>query len=407
VASGQAIRRHNLALALRLIGISKEPLSRADLAAAGGMTRATAGSLVDQLIAGGLLLELPRASASAAGRPATGLRLDGRGFHGLGLEVNVDYLGATLLDAAGRVRYREVLTQDQRGVPPVEVLARLGRLAGRASAAAGTSPVAGAAIAVPGLVDAGSGLVRSAPNLDWVEVEALEVLGKLPALAGIPLHLGNEANYSALAELAGTRPPDGDFLLISGEIGIGAGIVVAGDLLTGRHGWGGELGHITVDPAGARCGCGSHGCLETYAGQEAILRAAGAAVPTATILGPTPTLGWIIERARKGDPATLEAIRVATVALGIVVAGVLNVLDIATVVLGGIYAPLAPWMSPVLNAELQDRVIWSAWLAPTVTVSTLRPGAACLGAATSVVRAVINDPWVWMNRPQARKTPAH
>ena len=129
---------------------------------------------------------------------------------------------------------------------------------------------AGLAVAVPGLVARDGRTVVRAPNLDWHDTD----LGALLP-AGFPLTVDNEANLGALAELwlGDSTPPD--FVHVSAEIGIGAAVVVDGRLLRGTRGFAGELGHVPVYPDGPECACGGHGCLEQYAGEEAVLRAAG------------------------------------------------------------------------------------------------------------------------------------
>src|SRR5204863_6903522 len=131
-----------------------------------------------------------------------------------------------------------------------------------------------------------------------------------------------------------------------------------GELRRGRHGFAGEIGHLPIPGSDARCGCGSRGCLEQVAGRDAILRAAGMA-PAAP--------GWAGDRAdgpdpvaaaiRAGNVRALAAVEAAAAALGTALAGVLNLLDVDTVVLGGGYAPLAPWLVPGVTAELRTRVL--------------------------------------------------
>jgi predicted NBD/HSP70 family sugar kinase len=240
-------------------------------------------------------------------------------------------------------------------------LAALGRLAARARALAGDLPIAGAALAVPGLV-APDGLVRVAPNLGWQDVDAVALL---PELADLPVTVDNEANLAALSELR-TGPPARDrpsFVYVSAEIGIGAGLVLDGALYRGVRGWSGEIGHVTVHPGGRLCRCGNRGCLEQYAGQEAIGDLAGA-----------------------GE------------ALGIALSGVVNLLDVDTIVLGGSYAPLLPTLGPLIEAELRHRVL-TASLAPiTLRAAALGSDAAMRGAADLVIRAVQDDPAAYLSR---------
>ena len=155
----------------------------------------------------------------------------------------------------------------------------------------------------------------------------------------------------------------------------------------------GEIGHLPVPGSDALCGCGSRGCLEQVAGQDAILRAAGVA--------PLPA-GWagdgagaadaVALAAGRGDDRALEAVEAAGAALGTALAGVLNLLDVDTVVLGGGYARLAPWLAPVVTAELRARVLAVGAREVRVLAGRLGPGAATLGAALSVVRRVIAHP---------------
>lgn len=357
------MRAHNLALVLSTVADSADPPSRAAVAAATGLTRATVSALVDDLIAGGLLTELDPPPRTGAGRPAAGLALTSTGPAGLGLEINVDYLAVCVVDLTGVVRQRFIEHADQRPVAAAAALAALGGLAARARHAAEADGlvVAGAALAVPGLVSAGS--VLDAPNLGWQNVDALALLRGVPELADLPIVVDNEANLAALGEL---RVAGGEqtFLYVSGEIGIGAGLVIDGELYRGARGWSGEIGHVTVHPDGRPCRCGSNGCLEQYAGQEAL----GA-----------------------GEPR-------AAAALGIALAAVVNLLDVPVIVLGGAYATYFDRLRAGIEAELRRRVL-TARLAPiTLRAARLGTNAAVCGAADAVVRGVRDDPAAWLRR---------
>ncbi|MEV0733467.1 ROK family protein [Polymorphospora sp. NPDC050346] len=366
--------------------------SRADIAASTGLTRATVSALVDDLIGGRLVTEVAPAPRAGAGRPALGLVLAGNGPAGLGLEINVDYLAACVVDLTGRVRHRVVHRADQRPAGPRDVLARIADLAAAVRGEAERQGLAhaGTALAVPGLVTA-DGVVRLAPNLGWRDVDVPALVHGHPALAGAPLTVDNEANLAALGELHTAGPAS--FLYVSGEIGIGAGIVLDGALLRGARGWSGELGHVAVRPDGPPCGCGARGCLERYAGQDAILAAAGLAGRGHTADQAVARLTSLAEAA---DPAALRALADAGSALGVTVAGVINVLDVDTVVLGGVYAPLTPWLGPAVEDEVNHRVLTAGWSPVTVRASRLGGDAAVVGAAGSVVRAVLDRPARWL-----------
>ena len=154
--------------------------------------------------------------------------------------------------------------------------------------------------------------------------------------------IGNEADLAAATvslERPGRPGPVTDFVYLSGEIGIGGAVVFDGRPLPGRHGWAGELGHVTVDPSGPACLCGSTGCLELYAGKRALLEAAPVsrcdALPAA-----------LEERVRAGDETAGAAVERAAWALGVALSTVLNVVDVPVIVLGGHLRELADLLAP-------------------------------------------------------------
>ncbi|MEV5766823.1 ROK family transcriptional regulator [Micromonospora sp. NPDC052213] len=396
-----SLREWNLAVVLDRIAAADRPPSRAELAARTGLTRATVSAVVEDLLAGRLVREAEPTPRTGAGRPSRGLVLAPDGPAGLGLEVNVDYLAACVVDLAGRVRHHTVHRADLRPVSPAEAVSRLVDLAARARADAAREglTLAGAALAVPGLVD-DAGLVRLAPNLGWRDVPVPALLAGHPPLTahvdGVPpLVVDNEANLAALGELHAGPAGPASFLHVSGEVGIGAGIVLDGSLFRGARGWSGEIGHVSIRPDGRPCRCGARGCLETYAGQEAILAAAGLA--GADLPADTAT-ARLAELAGAGDPAALHALADAGTALGVAVAGVVNLLDLDTVVLGGGYAPLAPWLRPPVLAEVSRRVLTAAWSPVTVRAAALGGAAAAVGGAGSVVRRILARPAGWLTR---------
>jgi predicted NBD/HSP70 family sugar kinase len=142
---------------------------------------------------------------------------------------------------------------------------------------------------------------------------------------------------------------------VSGEIGVGGGIVVGGELFRGVRGFAGEIGHVSVQPDGPRCRCGARGCLEQVAGQEAILRAAGLTGVVGTSIGqPGGSVAELLARARAGDRDTLRAVESAGRALGMGLSATVNIVDPSTVILGGLYAALEPWLSKPLAEELRS-----------------------------------------------------
>jgi predicted NBD/HSP70 family sugar kinase len=236
---------------------------------------------------------------------------------------------------------------------------------------------------VPGLVETGGGRLLVAPNLGWSDVPVLDELRERADLpSALELRLDNEANLAALGELWRGAGRLDTFVHVSGEVGIGAGIVLHGELLRGRHGFAGEIGHLPVPGAREPCACGASGCLEQVAGQDALVRAAGVG----------PGADAVAAAAARGDEQALRALGVAGHALGTTLAGVLNLLDADVVVLGGGYARLAPWLAPAVTEELRARVLAVGAREVTVVPGRLGAQAAVLGAAGSVVRGVLAEP---------------
>ncbi|WP_369256145.1 ROK family protein [Streptomyces sp. R35] len=374
----QGMRRRNLSRVMHTVS-AEGPLSRAAVASHIGLTRAAVSTLVDELIRSGLLEELGPERPGRVGRPGSALAVSGHGPAGIGAEVGVDHLAVCAVDLRGEVRARAVRHGTNRGRPPEPVIQELTALIRQVIAEAereGLWP-AGLAVAVPGLVARDARTVVRAPNLDWHDTD----LGAL--LPGeLPLTVDNEANFGGLAELwLGDATPR-DFLHVSAEIGIGAAVLVDGRLLRGTRGFAGELGHVPVRPDGPECPCGGRGCLEQYAGEEAVLRAAGLELGEDRV-------GLLAERAAQGDTEVRRALREAGTALGIALTGAVNLLDPETVVLGGALSGLAPWLLPSLEGELARR---TAGPACAVSVSRLGPEGPLLGAAHSVVRGVLDDP---------------
>ncbi|MFF3346862.1 ROK family protein [Streptomyces sp. NPDC002779] len=374
----QGMRRRNLARVMHTVS-AEGPLSRAAVASRIGLTRAAVSTLVDELIRAGLIEELGPERPGRVGRPGSALAVSAHGPAGIGAEIGVDHLAVCAVDLRGAVRARAVRHGANRGRSPEPVIRELTELVRAVVAETGREGLwpAGLSVAVPGLVARDGRTVVRAPNLEWHDVDLGALLPEEFALT-----VDNEANFGALAELWLGEGTPRDFLHVSAEIGIGAAVVVDGQLLRGTRGFAGELGHVPVRPEGHPCPCGGRGCLEQYAGEEAVLRAAG--------LEPgQDRVGLLAGRAAEGDKDVRGALHDAGEALGVALTGAVNLLDPESVVLGGALAGLAPWLLPSLEAELDGR---TAGAACPVSVSRLGPEGPLLGAAHWVVRGVLDDP---------------
>ena len=388
-ADQTTVRRANLGVVLRHVA-AEGSRSRAQIAAETGLTRGTVSSLVTELIDHGLLRETGETtSPRGIGRPGVALEV-GDVVVGVGLEVNVDYVAVSVEDLTGAVRYERRQYRDNRDSSPGPVLDRLGKAARAALDAAdrnGLRPV-GISVAVPGLVEEASGAVVFAPNLGWRD---LPVAAEIETRLGLPVHVENESNLAALAEhWTGAAVRIDDFVCVFGQVGVGGGIVLGGRLFRGSHGFGGEFGHISVDPEGAACACGSRGCVETLVGQESIARAAGVSPATGRSRSLTDEL---VRRAAAGEPEVIRALADAGRSLGIALASSFNLLDVRAVVLGGCFGPLAPWLVDDVRRMLEERSLAARAGSVVVVPSAFGDGAAVRGAAALSLHRVLDAPW--------------
>ena len=389
-----SVRRHNLGLVLRHLR-NQGPMSRAQLAAATGLTKATVSSLVNELIDGGLVAEPGVRARGEFGRPGSVLAVNAAGCAGLGLEVNVDYLAVCVIDLTGQTRFHRVDVVDNRAAPE-KALGRLAHMAETALDAASAQGllVRGMGVALPGVVDVDRGMLLHAPNLGWRDLPVRQLLGAQVNLQPERVDVENEANLAALSELWFGRGAEwGDYLHVSGEIGVGAGIVSGGRMVRGSHGFAGEAGHISIDMNGPACPCGARGCLERYCGQEAILRAAGLDPTPATRTGqPDGSIADLLTALDAGRSRPLRAVHRAGEALGRGLAGAVNLLDVDTVVLGGIYSSLAPWLADPFTDSLRRNTMTTRWAPTRVEVSELGADAAVRGAAELTIQRLLADP---------------
>ncbi|MGP3961387.1 ROK family protein [Nonomuraea sp. 3N208] len=364
------MRARNLAVVLDAIHRTG-PHTRAALAEMTGLTKTTVSSLVADLLEAGVVTESGAVRGGERGRPGVAVSLSGHRVATLGLEINIDYLAACVVDLTRTVRLRHTRAADNRNSNPAEILEQLRDLVKEITVEAESAGlrIIGAALAVPGTVE--GGVLRSAPHLGWRDVRVEDVID-------LSLAIDNEANLAALGELwFGSGTPD--FLYVSGEIGIGAGLVVGGTVFRGTFGLAGELGHVVVVPDGPTCRCGGRGCLEVYAGQDALL-------------GPLDSVATLVARLESGDARAQDACRRAGHALGVALTSAVHLLDPGRIVLGGIFARLFPWLEGPVADGMAARLGQMRGAPPHLVVSETGADAAVLGAAGLVIQRILADP---------------
>jgi len=382
------VRATNLAVVLRHLRMNA-PCSRADIAATTGLNKATVSSLVADLIDRRLVRETGM-TERRIGRPATMLVLDGSPYAAIGMEVNADYMTVVAVDLSGTklLSWRRAFAGSSAN--PGQAAASIAALARRAVAKVEKEGrrTLGLTVGVPGLVG-GDGIVRLAPNLRWHDVDLRSALRKALGEPPYPIEVENDANLAVLAEQRyGGFAEAGNLIYLTGEIGIGAGIISDGRLMRGERGFAGEFGHILVDPSGPVCGCGRRGCLEALAGIGALIARTLPDATTATATELEPEVEEVVRRAKSGDPKVLDALAETGRHLGHGIATVANLLNPEIVVLGGYFVQLAPWLIPAAEAELRARSIAPEAGGTRIVASTLDLGAAATGGAARVLDAI-------------------
>ncbi|HWG62718.1 MAG TPA: ROK family transcriptional regulator [Streptosporangiaceae bacterium] len=390
------IRRNNLEVVLRHLWAA-ETASRANIAARAGLTRATVSRLVAELIELGLVSETGMAFAQGQGRPATQLALSGQHVIAVGAEINVDYLAVLAVDLANREVYQQRRAFDAQTAGPARSVRALTRMCEACLAALPSElggrdrVIAGLGIAIPGLIDEARATVSCAPNLSWDEFPVLPVLGRdLCDQAGV-VTIGNDANRAAIAEYrVGSHAGTQNLVYVTGEVGIGGGMVVQGRPLLGSRGYGGEIGHMTLDPEGPPCGCGRKGCWEAYVGLNALLRASGA-IPTSPG-SPEDKIMSIVAAATASDPRILAALTELGAHLGIGAANIAKIMNPEVIILGGYFTALAEWILPPARESLLAGLLAPASAGCELTTSDLGFMAAARGAAIDILDKVITNP---------------
>lgn len=387
----ETVRRANLSAIVRDLHAGG-PASRSELVARTGLTRSAIRALIGELAAADLAIEEPPEPQGTPGRPSPVVSLNPAGAVVLGLEIAVDTLAAAVVGLGGHVHER-IRIDRPAGHTTVQAIAEdLAALATdlRSRRPAGETLV-GVGVAVVGVVRRSDGFVSMAPNLGWRDVPLGEALAAALDLDA-PIWVANDADLGALVELRRGAAIGGDHVLfISGEYGVGGGLIVDGQPLTGVAGYGGEVGHLAINPNGAACRCGSFGCWETEVGEGALLRMAGR--PPG---GGRAEIDALLQDAENGVPSALSALDHVGRWLGIGLAGLVNVFNPRLIVLGGIFGRILPYVGRTLEDELDRRALAAPRRLVRIVPGMLREDAPLLGAAELAFEPLLVDPAGWL-----------
>jgi glucokinase len=304
----------------------------------------------------------------------------------VGLDVGGTFLKGALVSTEGDVQARlhQPIARDS-----AEAL--LGQLASAtAQLETGTGPSAGIGVGLPGIVNRRTGTVYRPPNLPLID--GLDAAEELKRRTGRPAIAENDANAAALAEAwKGAGRDAVNVLLVTLGTGIGGGIVLGGRIWEGTSGYAGEVGHIQVDPQGGRCGCGSWGCVETYAGAPGWARRAKEAlarVPHSRLHGLGLDPAVIVEAARAGDEVALGVVDGVAAALGAGIGAALNLLNLDRVVVGGGVAAAGEFLLDRIVEETRKRIFPHVFADCSFRLAELGGDAGGVGAARAAMLAL-------------------
>ena len=371
-----ALRRHNQSAVLSIVH-RRGPVSRAELARTTGLTRATVGAVLADLVQLGLVYVVRPTVADGVGRPSHVVYPEPATV-AVAVNPEVDAVHVGIVELGGRVRAAERIAV--AAVPGVAEVVELAAAASGRMLAAAPARVAGIGVAVPGQVRDADGQVREATHFGWRE-EPLAAL--LEAATGHRTFAANAARVAMQAEITfgAGRGVDDLLFAIGGASGIGGGAVVAGQVLTGNGGYAGEVGHVRVRDPGAPCHCGSHGCLEAEVTQERLLAAVGLAPDGAHLLADA--------LAASTDPAVAELVAEGSRLVGLALRAAVNLLDPGVVVLSGFLDALVH-VHPL--ADFPDGAIRSVRADLQVRSAVLGADQLLVGAAELVWARLLADP---------------
>ena len=368
LGSLRSLNRARVVDALRELGVA----SRADIARRTGLSRSTVSSLVGELQDEGLIEDRDASAeggaASKGGRPPTLIALGRSAGAALGIDFGKRHLTVAASDLS-----HSILAEARREMPD-----DYDAHCGLDEAGVERDKVLGVGLGVPGPIHLPTGTVGSSAILPgW---GGARVADEMSQRLGLPVHVDNDANLGALAELHwGAGRGCSNLTYIKIATGIGAGLVLGRRLFRGTGGTAGEIGHTTIDESGPICRCGSRGCLETYAGAPAIVEL------LAPSLGPGVTVETVVEHALDGHPGAKRAIGDAGRHVGSAIANLCNLFNPELIVVGGTLALAGEVLLEPMREAVQRRAIPSAAEDVQIVPAALGERAEMLGTVALVL----------------------
>ncbi|MCG9631802.1 MULTISPECIES: ROK family protein [Vibrio] len=350
------IKQVNAGRVYKLIDL-RGPISRIDLSKQSELAPASITKITRELMEAHLIHETTVQEATTRGRPAVGLQTNNEGWQFLSMRLGRGYLTIALHELGGDVLIDTKIDIHERDQD--DVLARLLHEIDEffQTYAEQLDRVTSIAVTLPGLVNSEQGIVLQMPHYN---VENLALGPEIYKETGLPVFIANDTRAWALAEkLFGNSQDNDNSVLISIHHGLGAGIILDGRVLQGRHGNIGELGHIQIDKEGKLCHCGNRGCLETVASSQAIreqVKERIAQGESSSLEGiEDVTIEQICAAAAEGDPMAVEVIEQLGHYLGSAIAIVINLFNPEKILIGGVVNQAKNVLYPAIQKCIEEQ----------------------------------------------------
>jgi predicted NBD/HSP70 family sugar kinase len=355
VAGHDTLRQVNRGIVLNILS-DRQPISRADLAKASGLNKATVSTITAELLREKCIFQVDGTGKTTpiGGKPPTPLRLNPHRYGIFGLDIRPEETILALSDFNNKIVAR---TSFETGTEPTLFLEKVGKEINRISEQQSNFiEFAGIGVSLPGIVDNHSGKFIASVVLPWRNVPVVELLHKETSLQVI---IDNSARCAALAEIwhgkaqyAGVR----NLLYVGVSTGLACGVVIDGGLYRGVNNTAGQFGHIPINSDGPECRCGLRGCWDLYASDKATIERYQNLRSDSGKR--TPTMRKLIELVESGDTAAIEAVSETARYLGIGIIGLLNGLDPEVVVVGGEITKAWGLVEPVIAVEINRNVLF-------------------------------------------------
>ncbi|MCK6262081.1 ROK family protein [Vibrio sp. ZSDE26] len=350
------IKQVNAGRVYKLID-QKGPISRIDLSKESALAPASITKITRELIESHLIHETTVQESTSRGRPAVGLQVNNQGWQFLSMRLGRGYLTIALHELGGDVLIDTKI--DIHELDQEDVLARLLHEIDEffQTYSEQLDRVTSIAITLPGLVNSEDGIVLQMPHYN---VKDLALGPEIYKATGLPVFVANDTRAWALAEkLFGHSQDNDNSVLISIHHGLGAGIILDGRVLQGRHGNIGELGHIQIDPNGSLCQCGNRGCLETVASSQAIREEVARRIANGEeselSTQEEMTLESICSAAANGDPLAVDVIEKLGRYLGAAIAIVINLFNPEKILVGGVINQAKDVLYPAISKCIKEQ----------------------------------------------------